>query len=173
MGIILASLKAKFRKRFRFSSVMTAFGITRGDMLKCVIICYFGASACGALSAAAQSPLPPAGSGQRIEGGVGLPAAPPAVSLGGTRPKVHTGPTGKPCVEVRGNANPQASNTHIFEHTITATNSCSQVVKLSVCYRGSDRCIPMTVSSYSRQTSVLGIEPAMTAFRFEYWERFP
>lgn len=152
---------------------MIAFGVTRAYMLKCVTTCYLALSAGGVLTAAAQSPLPPPGSGQRIEGGVGLPAAPPTASLGGTKPKVHTGPTGKPCVEVHGNANPQANNTHIIEHTITAVNSCSQVIKLSVCYRGSDRCIPMTVSSYSRQTSVLGIEPAMTAFRFEYWERFP
>jgi hypothetical protein len=109
-----------------------------------------------------------------IEGGVGLRPAPPALALSGTLAvKRHMGPTGKPCVTVSGEAHAQAVNPHIFEHTIVANNSCSQIVRLFVCYHGSERCVPLTVPSYARQTAVLGIEPAAAAFRFEYWERFP
>jgi hypothetical protein len=56
---------------------------------------------------------------------------------------------------------------------VTASNSCSQVLKLFVCYYGSERCVPMTVSAYAKSTAVLGIEPGDPAFRFEFWERFP
>ncbi len=112
--------------------------------------------------------------GQLVEGGVGLRAAPPALALSGAAAvKRHIGPTGKPCVAVNGEAHAQTINPHIFEHTIIANNSCSQVIRLFVCYYGSDRCVPLTVPSYARQMAVLGIEPATVAFRFEYWERFP
>ena len=111
---------------------------------------------------------------QLIEGGVGLRPAPQALALSGTAgARRHMGPTGKPCVAVGGEAHAQSVNPHIFEHTITANNSCSQVITLFVCYYGSERCVPITVASYARQTAVLGIEPAATVFRFEYWERFP
>jgi hypothetical protein len=109
-----------------------------------------------------------------IEGGVGLGAAPQALALSGAQPKrQHLGPTGKPCVAVNGAAQAQTVNPHIFEHIVAANNSCSQIISLFVCYYGSERCVPMTVPSYSRKIAVLGIEPDAREFRFEYWERFP
>jgi hypothetical protein len=145
-------------------------------MLRCVIICYvtFVAFLSGG-PALAQSGSPLVGRpSQLIEGGVGMRPAPRALVLAGTvGVKQHLGPTGKPCVAMSGAAQAQTVNPHIFEHTITANNACSQVIKLFVCYYGSERCVPMTVPSYARQVAVLGIEPDTTAFRFEYWEQFP
>lgn len=141
--------------------------------MKCYDILCYGVAVMmmGGAGAQAQSTGRPS---QLIEGGVGLRPAPPSVSLDGAHPaKQHVGPTGKPCLTVNGDAHAQTINPHIFEHFITAKNSCGQVIKLSVCYRGSDRCVPMTVPSYSRQSTILGIEPATAMFRFEYWERFP
>jgi len=142
-----------------------------GIMFRYDIICYV-ALALNCSTASAQSEPPAARPNQLIEGGVGVRPAPPSLG-GGQSAKQHMGPTGKPCLTVSGEAHSQAVNPRIFEHAVTASNSCSQVIKLFVCYRGSDRCVPMTVPSYSRQTTILGIEPAMMAFRFEYWERFP
>jgi hypothetical protein len=111
---------------------------------------------------------------QLVEGGVGLRPAPQALALSGTQARrQHLGPTGKPCVVLSGEAQSQTVNPHIFEHIIAANNSCSQIISLFVCYYGSERCVPMTVPSYSRKIAVLGIEPAANTFRFEYWERFP
>lgn len=111
-----------------------------------------------------------------IEGASGLAPAPRAPVLAGEEalgPRRHLGPTGKPCVAVNGFARPEPINPQIFEHVITANNSCSQVIKLTVCYYGSDRCTPLTVASYARKETVLGILPAMKEFRFEYREQFP
>jgi hypothetical protein len=133
------------------------------------------AVAVAAGSARAQSGMPLLGRpSQLIEGGVGMRPAPRALALAGTvGVKQHIGPTGKPCVAVSGDAHAQTVNPHIFEHIITADNACSQVIRLFVCYYGSERCVPMTVPSYARQVAVLGIEPDTTAYRFEYWEQFP
>lgn len=87
--------------------------------------------------------------------------------------KRHVGPTGRPCLAVSGQARAETINPHIFEHVIAATNSCSQIIRLQVCYYGSDRCVPMIVASYARNEAVLGILPAMKEFRFEYREQFP
>jgi hypothetical protein len=140
-------------------------------------LCYAAATwlvlSCGAAIAQSGSPLMGRPS-RLVEGAVGLRAAPQTLALSGTQAqRQHLGPIGKPCVTLSGEAHSQTVNPHIFEHIITANNSCSQIISLFVCYYGSERCVPMTVPSYSRKVAVLGIEPAANTFRFEYWERFP
>jgi hypothetical protein len=55
---------------------------------------------------------------------------------------------------------------------ITANNDCSQPIKAQVCYYQSQHCIPIDVPGYGRKEAMLGIMPAMNAFRFEYREQF-
>jgi hypothetical protein len=86
--------------------------------------------------------------------------------------KRHMGPTGKPCITVIGDARPQMINPQIFDHIIDATNTCPRKIKLNVCYYHSQDCIPVEVPPYSYKEAVLGIMPAMNAFRFEYREIF-
>jgi hypothetical protein len=73
---------------------------------------------------------------------------------------------------VYGDARPQAINKRLFEHVISANNSCPQVIKMDVCYYGSQRCVPLSVPGYSRREVVLGVMPAIEDFRFEFKERF-
>jgi hypothetical protein len=107
-------------------------------------------------------------------GGVGLPPPSIASTIGGEGRDIrkHLNPIGKPCLVVGGEAKPQTINTNIFEHVIVANNSCSQVIKLQVCYYKSDHCAPMMVPAYSRSHVVLGIMPTMRDFRYEYRETF-
>jgi hypothetical protein len=79
---------------------------------------------------------------------------------------------GGPCLLVRGVGRHQAINKHVFDHVISATNSCAENIKLEVCYYGSQRCIPMSAPGYSRREAVLGVMPAIQDFRFEFKERF-
>lgn len=127
---------------------------------------------------ASAQPLSPPGSrfGAPIEGASGpsfslrLPSPSGGAALGPSR---HVGPVGKPCLSVSGDSRPQPANPHIFEHIIQASNSCSQVIKLQVCYYGSSRCLMMTVASYARKEEILGIVPAAKQFHYEYREQFP
>jgi hypothetical protein len=84
----------------------------------------------------------------------------------------HLGPTGKPCVTVRGEGRAEFINPHIIEHVVVVGNSCSQNIKMRVCYYQSNRCIPLTITRYARTEAVLGIMPAVKEFRYEYWEEF-
>ena len=68
---------------------------------------------------------------------------------------------------VYGDARPQAINKRLFEHVISANNSCPQVIKMDVCYYRSQRCVPLSVPGYSRREVVLGVMPAIKDFRFE------
>jgi hypothetical protein len=106
--------------------------------------------------------------------GVSVPLQSPTKSWNeGQGPRQHMGPVGKPCVTVGGVARPQNINPHIFEHVLTANNSCSRIIKLLICYFQSDRCIGMTVPSFTHTDTVLGIASGMKDFRFQYWEEFP
>ena len=85
---------------------------------------------------------------------------------------MHLGPTGKPCLSVNGGAEPQIVNPKIFTHMIMASNNCSQLIKIQVCYYQSQQCVPLEVPGYGRKEIVLGIMPSMNQFRFEYRELF-
>jgi hypothetical protein len=124
---------------------------------------------------AAQGLISPVGPGSATLGGAGV--GPPAQLplLKGTqnvKAKVHLGPTGKPCLTVRGDAKPQIVNPKIFTHLIMANNDCSQPIKVAVCYYQSQQCVPLDVPAYGRKEVVLGIMPVMNQFQFEYRELF-
>jgi hypothetical protein len=84
----------------------------------------------------------------------------------------HVGPTGKPCLAVRGAARSETINPKLFEHRIVALNECSQRIKLQVCYYQSQHCVAMNVPPYGRDEVILGIMPSMSGFRFEFRELF-
>ena len=86
--------------------------------------------------------------------------------------KKHLGPTGKPCISVAGYSIPHALDKQVFDNMIEATNACSQVIKLKVCYYHSDRCVDFDAPAYSKKGATLGVMPAQSQFRFEVKERF-
>jgi hypothetical protein len=88
------------------------------------------------------------------------------------RAKVHRDPYGKPCVDVFGLSRPQVVNTKMFDQTIIAENHCSSLIKLKVCYYGSQTCLPVEVPPYGRKETLLGFFPTMNEFRYQYAEQF-
>lgn len=129
---------------------------------------------CGMANAQLVDPL--AGNSRPIVGGSGglrPPSQLPVLPGGETSDALrHYGPTGKPCLRVDGVARPQLVNPKIFEHVISATNSCSERIKVQVCYYRTEDCVPLEVGGYGRKEVVLGIMPSMKEFRFEYREQF-
>ena len=93
---------------------------------------------------------------------------------GGTLSKnrQHLAPTGRPCLAISGYAMAQKINPHIFEHRITARNSCGQNIKVKVCYHKTEDCIMIDVPPWDRKDSVLGIYPALGDFKFDAKEQF-
>jgi len=85
--------------------------------------------------------------------------------------KVHTGSNGKPCIALGSHSKSEIVNKNLFEHWITATNSCGQHIKLQVCYRKTNDCIVMTVPPYESKNSVLGIQPNMKEFQYDAKEK--
>jgi hypothetical protein len=86
--------------------------------------------------------------------------------------KQHLASTGKPCLAIQGYAKPELVNKNIYQHLIRAANNCSQIIKVKVCYYKTEDCITMTLPAYASKSSILGIFPALTRFRFEAKEQF-
>jgi hypothetical protein len=119
-----------------------------------------------------QNTTSPSGSNSSpVVGGVGVtaPRAPPSLFSGSqnSAARIHPGPYGKPCVSVSGYAQQQVINNNLFDHMITASNDCSQPIKIQVCYYQSQHCTSIDVPPYGRKEAILGIMPAMKDFRFE------
>jgi hypothetical protein len=99
----------------------------------------------------------------------------------------HYDPNGKPCLAISGHAKPQplsqnlfhqdddpktTLNQYIYEHWISANNSCGQSIKVQVCYHNTDDCIVMNVPSWEHAESILGIYPALADFQYDAKEQF-
>jgi hypothetical protein len=125
--------------------------------------------------AVAQGLTSPGGGSAPEVRGVGVRAPAQLSILNSTQDspvKKHMGPTGKPCLTVLGYAQQQSINPNLFDHMISASNDCSQPIKMTVCYYQTQQCLPIDVPAYGRKEVVLGIMPAMKQFQFEYRELF-
>jgi hypothetical protein len=97
--------------------------------------------------------------------------------------KMHLDPFGKPCVTLAAYSLAKSDYRKIFgaeqkifasseyEHMITATNHCSQMIKLKVCYSDSQNCVVVELASYGNQRASLGISSDQ-GFRYQYTEQF-
>ena len=84
----------------------------------------------------------------------------------------HMAPTGKPCVKVTKSVKAETIHPNIFQHWISATNSCGQAIKMKVCYYRTRDCIDVNVPAWGKQEAILGIFPALRSFRYSYTEQF-
>jgi hypothetical protein len=126
--------------------------------------------------ASAQSGMTPFGDSPPAVGatsGVQIPATPPPM-FDGTNTQVlrHKDFTGRPCLDVTGQAEPHTIDPNLYDHVVTAVNHCPQAIRIDVCYYGSQDCIPMEIPGDERKEAVLGTMPAEKDFRFEFREKF-
>jgi hypothetical protein len=107
-------------------------------------------------------------------GGAGGLKPPPTSRFNGESQGIrrHFGPSGRPCLTVRGEPRRESANPKLFEHIIAAVNECSRRIKLQACYYQTDHCIAMDIPPYGRDEAILGIMPSMNGFRFEFKEQF-
>ena len=143
-------------------AVGTVSGCALGATLVCVMI----------LTPSGEGRSDPFSGTPKIGGTEGMRRAPQLPMIGTSPVKVHLGPAGKPCVIVQGFAKSSAVNPNIFSHMILANNSCSQLIKMQVCYYSSQHCVSTEVLAYSNKEFILGALPAVRDFRFEYREEF-
>ena len=124
--------------------------------------------------AQAQGLSPPGNGGGVVGGAGGLRPPTPVPLLNGEDlgMRRHLGPTGKPCLTIRGQPRAETINPKLFIHMIVAANDCYKRIKLQVCYYRSQHCVAMDVPPYGHEEVVLGVMPAMSGFRFEFREQF-
>ncbi len=111
-----------------------------------------------------------------VVGGTGglTPLAPkPAFGgMSGPSAQLHHDVYGRVCIDIHGYSEPQKTNADIFNHMLLIANDCSTMIKLRVCYYGSEHCIDVMAAPYARRLETLGIFPHMQDFRWEYSESF-
>lgn len=83
----------------------------------------------------------------------------------------HRSPSGSPCLSVAGYARAHFANSKVYDHVITAKNSCAQRITIQVCYYKSMECVPMEIPGGERKETVLGTLPGVSVFRFEFREK--
>jgi hypothetical protein len=84
----------------------------------------------------------------------------------------HRDFVGKPCLETSSESQPLASNPRILNHSVTLENHCFELIKVTVCYHGTDACTDVNVPARSRKQQVIGVFPALEQFRYDVKEKF-
>jgi hypothetical protein len=84
----------------------------------------------------------------------------------------HRNFAGKPCLESNGLSRATVSNPRISVHSVEIKNSCSERIKVKLCYHGSTDCSDVDVPGNSRKETVLGVLPATQMFRYDINEQF-
>ena len=120
-------------------------------------------------SVSAQSEEPPS---EKRGVGVRLPDTPTISASSGNDILRHRAPTGSPCLAVSGFARPHVVNPNVYDHVVTAKNSCALRITMQVCYYRSQDCLTMEVPGGERKEAIIGSLPAEKDFRFEFREKF-
>ena len=84
----------------------------------------------------------------------------------------HRSPIGTPCLTVTGLPRAHVVNPNVYDHVISAKNSCPQRITIQVCYYKSLDCLPLEIPGGERKEAVLGTLPGAKEFRFEFREKF-
>jgi hypothetical protein len=78
--------------------------------------------------------------------------------------------SGKPCISVVGSSKAHVSNATVFDHIVATTNTCSQTIKLKICYYKSTHCVDVSAAGKTTKDVILGSFPSVRDFRFSVTE---
>ncbi|MEY9123719.1 hypothetical protein ABIA06_006279 [Bradyrhizobium yuanmingense] len=78
---------------------------------------------------------------------------------------------GRPCLDVEAAARAHAANPKVFDHVVSIKNNCPRLVKVTVCYANSDRCMDTTLASYARSDVILGTMTGIRLFKYSMRQR--
>ncbi len=133
-------------------------------------------TAIGGAAQAQNQTLPAPGTLARPSlGGTLPPSAPPPriiTSSQDTEVLRHRDFGGKPCLAIGGLARAHLGNPNLFDHVIQIQNGCPKSITTQVCYRHSYECISVVTDGHASREAILGTQPAMRDFEYEFRERF-
>lgn len=73
---------------------------------------------------------------------------------------------GRPCLSVEAAARSHVVNADLVDHIVSIKNSCSRLIKIKLCYYGSDRCREVNLLAYKREDVILGTMTKVRQFRY-------
>lgn len=85
---------------------------------------------------------------------------------------VHRNAFGKPCLDIEAVSRSHVVNPDVYDNIVSIQNQCSQIIRVQICYYGSQSCIDVEVSGQQRKDTVLGVRPNTQYFRYSYKEKF-
>jgi hypothetical protein len=93
-------------------------------------------------------------------------------SSGGTDVLRHRGPAGNPCLIVTGYARRHTIDHNLYDHIVSAVNSCAQRITIRACYYQSQDCVSIDIPGNETKEAILGTLPSARDFRFDFTEKF-
>jgi hypothetical protein len=85
---------------------------------------------------------------------------------------VHRNAFGKPCLNIEAASRAHVVNPNVYDNIVSIQNQCSQIIKVQICYYGSESCVDVELSGQQRKDTVLGVRPNSQYFRYSYREKF-
>lgn len=83
----------------------------------------------------------------------------------------HQDGLGRVCLSVGGYGRPFATNANLYDHVIVATNNCPRSISIEVCYYQTRNCVNLEVPGSQRKEVILGIQPSVKNFKYEFREK--
>lgn len=78
---------------------------------------------------------------------------------------------GKPCLDIEAAARSETVNPDMLEHVVSVKNNCSRLIKVKVCYYGSEQCKQFDLQGYKRVDTILGVMRAIRFFRYTLFQK--
>ena len=78
---------------------------------------------------------------------------------------------GKLCLSVGGYGRPFATNPNLYDHVIVVVNTCPKRINFEVCYYQTRNCVNVDMPADQRKEVILGIQPGVKDFRYEFREK--
>ncbi|MDI1343079.1 MAG: hypothetical protein PSV22_03115 [Pseudolabrys sp.] len=85
---------------------------------------------------------------------------------------VHRSSLGKPCLNIEAASRAHVINPDVYDNIVSFQNQCNILIKVRVCYFGTESCVDVEVPAQKRTDAVLGIRPHSQYFRYSYKEKF-
>lgn len=85
---------------------------------------------------------------------------------------VHRNSLGKPCLNIEAASRSHVINPDVYDNIVSFQNQCQILIKVRVCYFGTESCVDVEVPAQKRTDAVLGIRPKSQYFRYSYKEKF-
>lgn len=84
---------------------------------------------------------------------------------------VHRNSLGKACLNIEATSRAHVINPNVYDNIVSFQNQCNILIKVQVCYFGTENCVDVEVPAQKRTEAVLGIRLHSKYFRYSYKEK--